>query len=81
MAFIGLAVRVVPFPLFKAQATAIVQAFAHPESLDTTKEAVDIITRYEDLRREFGDNPLAIAKAWHRFGVIGMEGLDTDRRD
>lgn len=67
LAFIGLLVKVVPFPLFEAQACAVMRAFARPETLDLTKEAIDIITRYEQLRGEFGDDSQLIAKAWHRF--------------
>jgi Flavin-binding monooxygenase-like len=71
IAFIGLLIRVVPFPLFESQARAILHAFAHPEALDTTREAVDIMTRHETLRLRLGsDDPLMIAKAWHRFEAL-----------
>jgi hypothetical protein len=68
MAFMGLLVRVVPFPIFEAQTRAVLHAFAHPEALDCTREAVDIMTRHEALRNKLGsDDPLVMAKAWFRF--------------
>jgi hypothetical protein len=74
MAFMGIPIKSVPFPLVEAQAHAIVHVFAHPESLDASREAVDIITRSGNLRQQFGDNPSAIAKAWHVFK--GLESFD-----
>ncbi|KAI0739091.1 FAD/NAD(P)-binding domain-containing protein [Daedaleopsis nitida] len=50
LAFIGLPIRVAPLPLLEAQMRAVLHVFAHPESLDATQEAVDIIARYEALR-------------------------------
>ncbi|KAF5379214.1 hypothetical protein D9615_005880 [Tricholomella constricta] len=67
LAFLGLLVRVAPFPIMEAQARAVLHAFADPESLEPMQEAVDIMSRYEELRDGVGDSPLAIAKAWHRF--------------
>ncbi|KAG9219799.1 hypothetical protein CCMSSC00406_0008176 [Pleurotus cornucopiae] len=70
LAFICLLMRVVPFPLMEAQARVIVHAFANPDAIDDTEEAVDIITHYEDLRRETGDIDAdamseKISKMWH----------------
>ncbi|KAF9078773.1 flavin-binding monooxygenase-like-domain-containing protein [Rhodocollybia butyracea] len=68
IAFLGLLVRVAPFPLLEAQARAMVHVFANPSALDTTVEAVDIMSRYTDLAEEFGsEDPLVIAHAWNRF--------------
>lgn len=68
IAFMGLLIRIIPFPLFESQARAVLHAFAHPEALEPTREAVDIMTRHETLRLRLGsDDPLVIAKAWHRF--------------
>jgi hypothetical protein len=66
IAFMGLLTKVVPFPLFEAMAHAMVKVLSDPESLDTTKEAKDVITRYKALRIQYNDDPLAIAKAWHK---------------
>ncbi|KAF9010158.1 FAD/NAD(P)-binding domain-containing protein [Cyathus striatus] len=66
LAFLGILVRVAPFPLVEAQARAVVRAFADNQALDPTREAVGIISRYEELRAEVGEDPLAIAKAWDR---------------
>ncbi|GLB42154.1 putative FMO family protein [Lyophyllum shimeji] len=68
MAFLGLLVRVAPFPVVEAQARAALYAFEDRERLDSTREAVEVVTRYEALRERVGsDDPTAIAKAWHRF--------------
>jgi len=68
IAFLGLLVRVAPFPILEAQARAMVHVFANPSTLDSTGEAVDIMSRYADLSAEFGsEDPLVIAHAWHRF--------------
>ncbi|KAH9855321.1 FAD/NAD-P-binding domain-containing protein [Lenzites betulinus] len=52
LAFIGLPVRVAPLPLLEAQMHAILHVFEHPESLDPTQEAIEIIARYESLRAQ-----------------------------
>ncbi|KAG2157450.1 hypothetical protein DEU56DRAFT_867459 [Suillus clintonianus] len=67
IAFMGLIIRVVPFPLLEAQAHAIVRAFADPSSLDPIAEAVDVISRVDKIRRAGASTPLEIAKAWFRF--------------
>jgi len=67
IAFMGLLVKVVPFPLLEAQGRAVMKAFEQPASLDTTQEAVDIITRYEALRSTFCDDAHSISKNWHKF--------------
>ncbi|KAI0918604.1 hypothetical protein AcV5_002551 [Taiwanofungus camphoratus] len=66
-AFLGLLMKVVPLPLIEAQMHAVVKVFAEPETLDTTQEAVAIVSRYEQLRARVGDSDTAIAKAWVRF--------------
>ncbi|THH28353.1 hypothetical protein EUX98_g5835 [Antrodiella citrinella] len=66
LVFLGLPFRVIPFPLVEAQMRAVLRVFATPESLDPTREAVDIVSRYEDIRaRLHSSAPLAIAKVWH----------------
>ncbi|KAJ3746720.1 FAD/NAD-P-binding domain-containing protein [Lentinula detonsa] len=68
IAFLGLLVRVAPFPLLEAQARATVHVFANPSTLDYTREAVDIMSRYADLSSELAsEDPLMIARVWHRF--------------
>ena len=62
VAFLGLPIRVAPLPLLEAQMRAVLQVFAHPESLDPAQEAVDIIARYETLRsRVTAPSPTASA--------------------
>lgn len=67
LVFLGLLIKVVPFPLMEAQARAVLHVFANPTALNPLQEAVDIMARYEDLRREFDDDQLSIQKSWHRF--------------
>ncbi|KAG0705074.1 hypothetical protein DFH29DRAFT_315789 [Suillus ampliporus] len=69
VAFMGLLIRVAPFPLMEAQAHAIVRAFADPSSLDPVAEAVDIIARSEQIRRAGASTPLDIAKAWFQLDI------------
>ncbi|KAL0959322.1 hypothetical protein HGRIS_014583 [Hohenbuehelia grisea] len=67
LAFMCLLTHVVPFPLLEAQARVAIYAFAHPESLDGMREAVDIITRYEELQAEFSGDQRTVQRMWHRF--------------
>ena len=66
LAFMGLLVRAVQFPLLEAQAHAIATVFSHHDSLDTTQEAINILDRYEILRNQYGDL-MSIGKNWHHF--------------
>jgi len=70
LVFPGLLYEVFPFPLAEAQARAALHMFANPKLLDLTRESTDIITRHDRLRSEFGDNDLAISKAWHGFAPL-----------
>ncbi len=45
---------------------AVLKAFAVPESIDPANEAVDIVSRYEELRKQVGDDERVIARAWHK---------------
>lgn len=66
-AFIGLPLRVSPFPLCEAQMRAVSHVFAHPDALDPRSESVAVVERYEALRARFGDDPEVLAHEWHRF--------------
>ena len=69
---IGLPIRVVPFPLFEAQARAIFHVFDNPNSFDCIQETKDIIARYEQLLDEVGNSPARIAKVWHVVKGLGQ---------
>ncbi|EIN08431.1 FAD/NAD(P)-binding domain-containing protein [Punctularia strigosozonata HHB-11173 SS5] len=71
IAFLGLVLKVAPFPMIEAQARAMVKVFAHPESLDVTQGALEIVSRYDELSKEFHGDQLQIAAAFHRF--VGHE--------
>ncbi|KAG8901901.1 hypothetical protein FRB99_005004 [Tulasnella sp. 403] len=66
LAFIGLPCRVVPFPLFEAQAAAALQVFAHPEKFDVEKETALVLERRRLIEEEVGADECAVAKRWHR---------------
>lgn len=66
LVFMGLLMKVAPLPLLEAQARAVMKAFGDPSSLDTTQEAVGVVTRYEELRLRFGGDISAIPKNWHK---------------
>ena len=86
IAFLGLLYRVVPFPLMEAQARAALRAFGTYEKgiengsrtggIDAQAEAVDIVTRWEKLKAEEGDE-LTVVKVWHKF----EENEQFDYRD
>ena len=50
IAFLGLLVRVIPMPLVEVQARAALAAFSNPSKVDWTREAVDVVQRYEELK-------------------------------
>ena len=52
VAFLGLPMRVAPLPLLEAQMRAALHVFDHPEALNPTQEAIDIVSRYEALRAQ-----------------------------
>ncbi|TBU26980.1 FAD/NAD(P)-binding domain-containing protein [Dichomitus squalens] len=72
LAFLGLPLRVAPFPLTEVQTRAALKVFADPSSLDLEREAAAIDARYQAFRAEKGDNEIAIADAWFRFGFKEM---------
>ncbi|KAI0343031.1 FAD/NAD(P)-binding domain-containing protein [Trametopsis cervina] len=77
LAFVALPYRIVPFPLAELQMRAIVKVLADPSSLDSSREAVEIISRYEELRAQVGDNEQLIARLWHKLD----EQAQFDYRD
>ena len=66
VAFMGLLIRVAPFPLFEAQGRYIAKVFAHSGSLDKVEESRRILARYNELRDKWGDDTTVIAKQWHK---------------
>ena len=56
LTFLGLLIRVAPFPLVEAQAKAVLASFVNPEKLDQIGEAVDVMHRYQELRTRFWDS-------------------------
>ena len=69
LAILGLPYRIIPFPFAEVQTRAVLKAFADPAALDPAQEAVDIVSRYEELRARVGDDEAAIARAWHKLEV------------
>ncbi|KAJ6488043.1 hypothetical protein C8R45DRAFT_264434 [Mycena sanguinolenta] len=67
LVFMGLPVRVAPFPVLEAQAAAILHAFAYPEALDVARETRDLLARYAELSASVDGVPAAIARKWSVF--------------
>ncbi|CDO70501.1 hypothetical protein BN946_scf184569.g44 [Trametes cinnabarina] len=79
IAFIGLPIRVAPLPLLEAQMRAVLHVFAKPESLDPTKEAIDIIARFEILRSHVvAQTSPQVNSSATRPGVTTVETDDHD---
>ena len=72
LAFLGLPLRVAPFPLAEVQTQAALKVFAHPETLDLQHETAALQARYEQFKAEKGDDEVMIADAWFRFGFKEM---------
>ena len=70
LVFPGLLLKGGPFSLAEAQAHAALHVFANPTLLDVTRESADIIIRHDRLRSEFGNDEIAICKAWHDLPLI-----------
>ncbi|KAI8969403.1 hypothetical protein BD414DRAFT_471171 [Trametes punicea] len=68
LAFIGLPLRVAPLPLAEIQSQAVLKVFSNPSSLDLEREVSALRARYEHFRANKGNNKVAIADAWFRFG-------------
>ena len=66
IAFVGLLVRVVPFPLFEAQGRFIAKVFSQPDTLDRAKESAGILARYYELLGQWGDDPTILTEHWHK---------------
>jgi len=65
IAFLGLLLRVSPFPIYEAQARAIARVLADPAALDVTAESVALVERARGLTESTGsDAPLMVAKKW-----------------
>ena len=69
LAFPGLLIRVIPFPLVEAQSHAMVKLWASPELLDTDAEVDAIISRYERLKDRFEGDELQVAKRYFTFDI------------
>jgi len=67
LAFPGLLVRVVPFPLVEAQSHAMVKLWASPELLDVDAEVDAIISRYKRLKEKFEGDDFQVAKRYFTF--------------
>jgi len=66
LAFVGLNIRVVPFPIFEAQARCIVRVLSDPACLSVPHELELVRARDADLRSRFPNNPEEVAKQWHK---------------
>lgn len=71
MTFLGLPYRVAPNPLVEVQARAALRAFdsftKSGKGIDEQAAAVDVVTRWENLKSKFGGSEENIIKYWHQF--------------
>jgi hypothetical protein len=67
IAFIGLPIRVAPFPLFEAQCRYIVQVYKDAATFDETEESRRVIARFDALCNQWGHKLDLVAKLWHVF--------------
>ncbi|KAH9941620.1 FAD/NAD(P)-binding domain-containing protein [Epithele typhae] len=72
LAFLGLPLRVAPFPLAEVQARAALQVFADPSTLDIAHETEVVRARHATFLAEHGGDVRAAADAWFRFGFEEM---------
>src|ERR1700761_1632677 len=87
VAFIGLPIRVAPFPIMECQMRAVVKVYRDPMALDISREASTIEGRFKFLSDQ-GMTPLNIARTWlvfqemeqfdYRNGLLKFAG-DLDR--
>ena len=75
LAFMGrVLTRVAPFPVFEAQARAVVRVFGEPRLLDAEMEEGEFMERREVLRERYGEGMGAITKGWHRLKPLDQYG-------
>ena len=75
LVFAGLPLKGATFSLAEAKARAALHVFANPTLLDIARESVDIIAKHERFRTEFGDDELAIWKAWRDSSLTSIESF------
>lgn len=75
-AFIGLAYKVAPLPLFEAQARAVAHVFTHPSVINVSAERQDVLDHLALLQSDpdIGDDRSRLAGSWHKFA--GREQFD-----
>ncbi|KZT54269.1 FAD/NAD(P)-binding domain-containing protein [Calocera cornea HHB12733] len=66
LAFIGLPARVIPFPIFEAQARCVVRVLRDPAHLHIPHELALVRARDLELEKQCAGNAREIAKSWHR---------------
>lgn len=72
-AFLGLPVKVVPFPLMEAQSRVVLEVFRYPSQLDVRSERDAIKDRFNSMT-DAGFSPENIAHDWHI--LLGVEQFD-----
>ncbi|PIL23504.1 hypothetical protein GSI_14816 [Ganoderma sinense ZZ0214-1] len=72
IAFLGLPLRVAPFPMTEIQTRAALKVFADPTALDMEREAAALDARYRQFRGTQDRDEVAIADAWFRFDFDEM---------
>jgi len=65
IAFIGLPVRVVPFPLFEVQCRYIIKTYRDETTFNEAEESRNVIARFDTLYKQEGHRLESVAKKWH----------------
>ncbi|KAL0568078.1 monooxygenase [Marasmius crinis-equi] len=71
LAFLGLPIKVAPFPIVEAQAAYVAYIFAHPHLFDSDRESELVGMRVEALKKRFAGDEGEVMHRWHVF-----EGLE-----
>jgi hypothetical protein len=73
VAFLGLPIKVAPFPVMEAQAQAALRVLDEPTALDLTQASIDIVTHYEEVRERLPGPEVThrdIIRSYHKFTDI-----------
>ncbi|KAG9118449.1 hypothetical protein FRC07_007034 [Ceratobasidium sp. 392] len=76
LAFIGIPIGITVFSLVEAQATLAVRQMSGKVSLNFNYELTEVLSRNNELRRQYNDSPQDVARGWHRIGGKGYDFID-----
>ncbi|KAF8524339.1 FAD/NAD(P)-binding domain-containing protein [Hysterangium stoloniferum] len=65
IAFVGLPIRVVPFPLFETQCLYLIKTYRDEGTVNEAEECKNVIERFDTLYEGEGHRLESVAKKWH----------------